>query len=175
MEEREYRNLFDSNRICLKETMIRSSVQPKNTFILSTHVVIINSKKQMLIQKRSADKKVFPSLYDVTLGSGVKAGETSNEAATREIQEELGLNFDFTKIRPSFTINYSNGFDDFFVIKQDIDINKISFTDGEVVEVKWATIDEILKLINTGIMINYKPSLIKYIFDCAYVPGLYNK
>ena len=107
MEEKEYRNLYDCNRVCLKELIVRSTVQPKNTFILSTHVVIINSKKQMLLQKRSADKKVYPLLYDITLGAGVKAGETSNQAVTREIHEELGLNFDFTTIRPNFTINYS--------------------------------------------------------------------
>lgn len=175
MEEKEYRNLYDCNRVCLKELIVRSTVQPKNTFILSTHVVIINSKKQMLLQKRSADKKVYPLLYDITLGAGVKAGETSNQAVTREIHEELGLNFDFTTIRPNFIINYSRGFDDFYILKQDVDISKVSFTDGEVVEVKWASIDEILKMINNGTMINYKPSLIKFIFDCADVPGSYIK
>ena len=48
----------------------------------------------------------------------------------------------------------------------DISIDDVKFSDGEVQDVKWATLDDILRMIDTGEFIKYHKSLIRYIFEC---------
>ncbi|MFI5804172.1 NUDIX hydrolase [Streptomyces sp. NPDC051561] len=43
------------------------------------------------VHRRTATKLVYPSLYDMFVGGVVGAGETYDEAALREAQEELGV------------------------------------------------------------------------------------
>ncbi len=46
------------------------------------------------------------------------------------------------------TINFNNGFDDFYFIEKDLDANIVKFPDQEVQAVKWASEKEILKLLD---------------------------
>ncbi|MFD3516585.1 NUDIX domain-containing protein [Streptomyces sp. NPDC058657] len=43
------------------------------------------------VHRRTATKLVFPSLYDMFVGGVVGAGESYDEAALREAEEELGV------------------------------------------------------------------------------------
>jgi 8-oxo-dGTP pyrophosphatase MutT (NUDIX family) len=45
----------------------------------------------LYVHRRSADKRIFPSLYDMFVGGVSLAGEDSELSAQREIAEELGL------------------------------------------------------------------------------------
>ena len=54
-------------------------------------VFIINSKEEVLLQKRSATKKTWPNMWDVTVGGNVLAGEFGFKAIIREFKEELGI------------------------------------------------------------------------------------
>jgi 8-oxo-dGTP pyrophosphatase MutT (NUDIX family) len=78
------------------------------------HVCIFNSKGEMLIQKRADDIVRWPSYWDVSVGGGAGAGDTSRMAAERETAEELGLHIDFSDRRPVITVNFADGFDDFW-------------------------------------------------------------
>lgn len=49
------------------------------------------------IQKRSANKKDFPSLFDITAAGHLEADETV-EDGIREIKEELGIQVDFSSL-----------------------------------------------------------------------------
>ncbi|MGN9812101.1 NUDIX domain-containing protein [Micromonospora sp. BQ11] len=46
---------------------------------------------RVFVHRRTAGKLVFPSLYDMFVGGVVGAGETYDEAALREAEEELGV------------------------------------------------------------------------------------
>ncbi|WKX69530.1 NUDIX domain-containing protein [Streptomyces sp. XD-27] len=46
---------------------------------------------RIFVHRRTAQKLVFPSLYDVFVGGVVGAGESYDEAALREAEEELGV------------------------------------------------------------------------------------
>ena len=64
------------------------------------HVCIFNGLGQMLIQQRSPEKTIWPELWDVSIGGGVDAGETSRQGAVREVGEELGYDLDLIGLRP---------------------------------------------------------------------------
>jgi 8-oxo-dGTP pyrophosphatase MutT (NUDIX family) len=46
---------------------------------------------RVFVHRRSARKLVFPSLYDMFVGGVLGAGESYDEAALREAEEELGV------------------------------------------------------------------------------------
>ncbi|MCZ4511383.1 NUDIX domain-containing protein [Streptomyces sp. ActVer] len=54
-------------------------------------IQVKDAQGRLFIHRRTPTKLVFPSLYDVFVGGVVGAGETYDEAALREAEEELGV------------------------------------------------------------------------------------
>jgi len=54
-------------------------------------VRVRDGEGRIFVHRRTADKLVYPSLYDPTVGGVVGAGESYDEAALREAEEELGV------------------------------------------------------------------------------------
>jgi 8-oxo-dGTP pyrophosphatase MutT (NUDIX family) len=56
-----------------------------------TFVLARDAAGRVFVHRRTAQKLVFPSLYDMFVGGVVGAGESYDEAALREAEEELGV------------------------------------------------------------------------------------
>ncbi|MEU5464920.1 NUDIX domain-containing protein [Streptomyces althioticus] len=54
-------------------------------------VLARDAEDRVFVHRRTPTKLVFPSLYDMFVGGVVGAGETYDEAALREAEEELGV------------------------------------------------------------------------------------
>ena len=54
-------------------------------------VLARDAQDRIFVHRRTATKLVFPSLYDMWVGGVVGAGETYDDAALREAEEELGV------------------------------------------------------------------------------------
>ena len=129
------------------------------------HVCIFNGLGQMLIQQRSPEKTIWPELWDVSIGGGVDAGETSRQGAVREVGEELGYDLDLIGLRPAVTVNFEGGFDDFFVVTRDLDLGDLRLQKEEVSDVRWATLEETLAMLENGQFIPYPPSFLRFLFE----------
>ena len=92
-------------------------------------------------------------------------GETSQRSTSRELFEELGIHYAFEKMRPQFTINFERGFDDYYLIEHDLDLNKLTLQTEEVQAAKWATKEEIMRLIKLNKFIPYYESIIAFLFE----------
>jgi 8-oxo-dGTP pyrophosphatase MutT (NUDIX family) len=57
----------------------------------ATYILVFNSKGELFVQKRTPNKDVFPGYYDIAAGGVVLAGESYEESALRELEEELGI------------------------------------------------------------------------------------
>lgn len=57
-------------------------------------IIILNDKDEILLQKRSENKDTFPGMYTISASGHVDKGESYDQAAEREIQEELGIKID---------------------------------------------------------------------------------
>jgi 8-oxo-dGTP pyrophosphatase MutT (NUDIX family) len=57
----------------------------------STYVLVFNSHGELYVQKRTLTKDVFPGYFDVAAGGVVLAGETYEQGAERELEEEMGI------------------------------------------------------------------------------------
>lgn len=133
----------------------RGDPVPQGSYRLAVHVCIFNSKNQLLIQQRQPFKQGWRNMWDVSVGGSAVAGDSSTQAAEREVWEELGLKLDLSKERPFFTMNFSEGFDDFYIIEQDIDLKTLHLQQEEVRRVRWADRDEVIKMQAQGTMIPY--------------------
>lgn len=158
-------DVYDINRS--KTDKIMQSEKPFNAddYHLVVHVCIFNSKDEMLIQQRQPFKEGWPNMWDITVGGSAVAGETSQSAAERELFEETGIKLYLQKIRPHITINFDNGFDDIYLIDNEADIDKLTLQQEEVQNIRWASEDEILSMIDNGSFIPYYKSLIQLFFN----------
>lgn len=163
-------DLYDINRIKTGETLERIGVVPRHRYRVVVHIIVFNSKGEMLIQQRVSTKRVHPNKWDFSVGGCVIAGETSWQGAERELSEEIGLKYDFSKTIPNFTINFETGFDDFYVIHCDKPAEEFVLQESEVKQVKWANKDEVLKLIETDEFVHYKKELVDLVFLCHKRP-----
>lgn len=76
----------------------RSEVHGDNSRHRAVHILIFNKKGEILLQKRTAWKDRHPLRWDSSAAGHVTAGEGYDEAARRELQEELGIDIVLEKI-----------------------------------------------------------------------------
>jgi isopentenyldiphosphate isomerase len=57
----------------------------------TAHVVVRSGDGRVLLQKRSAAKDIQPGRWDTAVGGHLHPGETYEQAARRELAEEIGI------------------------------------------------------------------------------------
>ena len=157
-------DLYTAEREKTGRTMVRGTPEPEGFYRLVVHVCIFDEDGRMLIQQRQPFKKSWSNLWDVSVGGAATAGDSSRSAAERETREELGLAIDLSGERPSLTLHWEHGFDDFYVLTLPVDPASLHLQYEEVQAVRWATKDEILQMIDDSIFIPYDKSLIELLF-----------
>ena len=157
-------DLYTAEREKTGKTMVRGEPTPEGYYRLVVHVCIFNEKGQMLIQQRQPFKSGWSNLWDISVGGSAVAGDSSRSAAERETREELGLSIDLSDIRPTLTIHWENGFDDYYIMRLSPDLGSLRLQYEEVQRVCWAGKEEILRMIDDGIFIPYEKSLIELLF-----------
>lgn len=157
-------DLYTKDREKLEETMQRGAPHPVGKYRLVVHIAIFNSRGQMLIQQRQADKFGWPNMWDISASGSVISGETTSMAAERELFEELGLSVSFADRRPALTIHFPDGFGDVFLLEQDLDPAKLVLQEEEVQAVRWADEEEILDMIENDRFIPYQSHFIGLLF-----------
>lgn len=148
LENGEYSGKIETREICHKNGLWHKAVA----------LFIINSNNEVLLQKRSENKKLWPNLWDITAGGHVLAGEFGFEAIIREVKEELGTNItksDILFLGASISSNVkgeiiNNHFNEYYIVNKDIDISKLVLQPEEVSEVKWFEKNDIIKRINNN-------------------------
>lgn len=69
----------------------RREMRARNLLHRSTYILVFNSRGQIYVQKRTMTKDVFPGYYDVATGGVILTGESYEEGAMRELEEEMGI------------------------------------------------------------------------------------
>lgn len=71
-------------------------------------IEVKNARGEVFVHRRTASKLIFPSRYDMFVGGVVGAGETYDDAALREAEEELGVS-GLPRPVPLFRFLYDDG------------------------------------------------------------------
>ncbi|MFD6432169.1 NUDIX hydrolase [Streptomyces venezuelae] len=73
-----------------------------------TFILARDAEGRVFVHRRTPTKLVFPSLYDMFVGGVVGAGESYDDAALREAEEELGVH-GLPRPTPLFKFLYDDG------------------------------------------------------------------
>lgn len=141
----EYWDIYDVNRQLTGKTIKRGDAFAEGEYYVCCEIWIINSREQMLMTQRHPAKKAG-GLWEFS-GGGVLAGETTKQAAVREIIEELGIEIDETELQLLEVFRNRNYFMDIFLVKKDFDLGEITLQPDEVVDAKFLSGEEIAKMI----------------------------
>ena len=69
----------------------RNEIHALNLRHRAVHILVFNQQGKLFLQKRSMKKDLNKGLWDTSAAGHIDAGEDYNPAATRELQEELGI------------------------------------------------------------------------------------
>lgn len=73
------------------EVVTRRQMRAENLRHRAVFVAVLSSDGRLLVHRRSDTKDVWPGWWDVAVGGVVGAGEGDDDAAVRELAEEVGI------------------------------------------------------------------------------------
>ena len=83
---------------------------------------------------------------------------------------------DTTQDSFNFTFTFEDGFDDVYLINvDDIDLSTLKLQESEVLDVSWASMEEILDMIKNDEFIMYYESYIKLLFEFRNAIDMYSE
>lgn len=102
--------------------------------------IVNNDNTKVMLQQRSANKKIWPNLWDITAGGHVLSGELGYQAAIRETKEEIGIDIDKESLEfivATISENVQSDiinrhFNEYYIVHSDIDIKDIILQEDEV-------------------------------------------
>ena len=127
-------------------SMEKLEAHEKGALHRALSVLIINSKKEILLQRRALGKYHSPGLWTNTCCSHPYPGEDPNEAAKRRLQEEMGMSSELTFLfKFQYKCDFENG-----LIEHELDHVFIGKTDDtphlntdEAMAFKWMSIENL--------------------------------
>ena len=154
-KESEYLDILTEEGEKTGETKPKDDVHRDGDWHKSVHVWVLNSRGELLIQRRAAQKKSHPNQWDISAAGHVSAGDSPIDAAIREFHAELGIllsekeiNYLF-EVRANAVLNNGTFFEreinDVYLVKKDLDTLKMRLQEEEVAEVKYIPWKELKK------------------------------
>lgn len=144
-------SIVDENGEFTGEVVDKEEAHNKNLLHNEIGVFIINDKRQILLQKRSANKRFNPNKWGLCAGH-VDANESLESAALREIKEEVGLDVTVKDLHSigerEFTLGDENShITYFYYIKCDKSESDFVIQEEELSEVRWFNIEKVIQMI----------------------------
>jgi 16S rRNA (adenine1518-N6/adenine1519-N6)-dimethyltransferase len=80
------------------EAMDRATIHREKLLHRAVHILLVSHRGELLLQKRSYRKDRFPRRWDSSAAGHVDAEESYQDCATRELQEEIGVETALAKL-----------------------------------------------------------------------------
>lgn len=113
----------------------------------TAHLWIVNSKGEVLLQKRAPELRFYPNHWDASAAGHISHGETSLNAILREAKEELGITLapsDLKKIgegswyiKSETESHIENEVMDIYISNKDLKENDLVIQTSEVAQTQW--------------------------------------
>lgn len=149
-ERMELLEYFDENNTECIGTAEREEVHKKELWHREIAVWVMNERYEILLQRRSANKKQYPNKYAVCAGH-IDLGEEPKVAAIRELEEETGLKVEEKDlIDIDVFVNKqkeNNHFKYTYLIFTNREIEEMTMQEEEVSELKYITLTELENMI----------------------------
>ncbi len=151
-------DILDENGNFINLQAERDDVHSKGLWHRAVVIFLVNNKNQVLLQRRSLQKKKWPNMLDVSAGGHSSAGEFGYETAIRETYEELGVKVNRKDLifigctKNSFVKNdiKDNMFNEYYIAMVDLDVTSLKLQTEEVCEAKFVSLSELKNLMDDG-------------------------
>lgn len=135
---------------------------------------ITDETGRVLIQKRASTKKFLPGKWDISCAGHIEFSETSEYAAARELDEELGIDMTRDLLQNEKMFKYKSEWLHEFSYNYFMQINSnttsIRKCDAEVDDVKFVTLEELERIMYSE---DFVPHDIEY--KCKVLDELKNR
>jgi isopentenyldiphosphate isomerase len=127
-------------------TVTRAEMRARRLQHRAVSIAVMGSDGRLLVHRRADSKDVWPGMWDLAAGGVVGAGESYDDAAARELAEELGVaGVELEPLGEGRFVDESvaligRGY-------RCTHDGPFAFTDGEIAEVRWvdrAALDELM-------------------------------
>jgi len=156
-------DVYDNQRCATGEQVAKGSLS-EGQYHLSVHVCVFNSRGELLLQRHAKT-----GLWDFSANGPVRAGETGREAAQRVAREQLGLTLSLD--RPSFTVSTVDGYDDFYVVVQDLKKSDVMIDETVVSALRGANEKGIRDLAKDNLFVPVHSCVVKMAFGMRHGIG----
>jgi mutator protein MutT len=156
----EYWDLYDRDGNSLQKTQIRGSTN-KNEYHIVVNIWIKNDDNKIILTKRDPNKP-WPNKWECSGGS-VVAGEDSISGAKREVKEEIGIDINNIEFIERVIRDEYLDLLDVYLCNDNINIEETILQEGEVIDIKWYTKDEIINMVKAGEMAEPQNYILDYI------------
>lgn len=164
-------DLYDRDRKPIGATHVRGEKLGEGEFHIVVNILSVNKDGKILITKRHSHK-TFGGKWEISGGSAV-AGESSPEAAVRELFEETGLKADGGLLYYGTIIRQPSGcIHDFYLYRGDFSQEDIVLQETETVDFKLVSADEIYAMAEKGEFLDFLYNRIKGVFSDIFGEGL---
>lgn len=145
-EEIEMLDVYDIDNLNVIDIREKNEVHAQGLIHREIVVFVINEKNQLLIQKRSPNKKQHPNKWGMLAGH-VNSGEEPIKAALRETKEEIGINIsesDLKFINTIFIEVKNNRYYNYiYLLRTDKRIDEMTMQESEVCELAYIDIEKL--------------------------------
>ena len=155
-------DIYDANRQPTGQVIPREGAFLKEgQYMLYVLMLIEDAEGRYLITQRSQDKHWAAGWWEIG-GGGVRAGETPEQAVRREAPEEVGLTVTGEVPVPVYSyVNVDlkrgdNYFVDIYHLHLDFSADDVQLVDGEAVDFRLVTWEEICALAEQGIFLHFE-------------------
>ena len=159
-------DLYDEMGNKTGETWERSRAKeiPEGRYHIVCDILIRHRDGDFLLTLRDSRKEMYPGCWEASAGGSALAGETPEEGARREMQEETGLKAEklelisITRKPDSRSVVYA------FIAMVDAAKDSVMLQEGETVDYQWMKLSALRKMIRDEPVLaiqypRYKPYL----------------
>jgi isopentenyl-diphosphate delta-isomerase len=112
---------------------------------------VLNSKKELWIPRRAADKRIFPLCLDMSVGGHVESGETYYQTFKRETAEELNIDIETVQYRLLGSLTpHKDGVSAFMRVYEIVTDTSPNYNPKDFIEYFWLSHKEFFNRLNEG-------------------------
>ena len=128
----EFFDLYSVNRQPLGRKVLRGAPIPHGEYHIVVQVMTINTNGEIL------------------LGGCAVSGETSREAAVRELFEETGIRADEDELDLEWSLTTDSMLRDFYILVKDVPLSAMRLQSIEVCAAKWVSFERLCEMARCG-------------------------
>lgn len=144
----EYFDLYTADRRKLGRKIQRGAPIPHGEYHIVVQIMTVNSRGEILLTQR-VPEKTSGGRWECSGGCAI-SGETSREAAVRELYEETGIRALPSEISLEWTMVTDSMLRDFYIVHKNVGLDRLVLQSEEVCAAKWVSFERLSEMAANG-------------------------